>query len=71
MDLAEATLVARGKLSSMQYMPSGLRKYLEELGFRSNQAQQLERIIVGKKVGGVHVGTTKCVASTTTARKME
>ena len=70
-ELADATFAKERELSSMRYMRSGLRKYLEELGFSGNQASQLERIIVGKKVGGVHVRTQKRIASITKARTMK
>ena len=44
-------------------MPFGIVKYLQELGLRPNQVDHLRRIIEGKKVGGIHVGTIKSAAT--------
>ena len=65
MELLDAELAARRVLSFRLYMPSGLREFLKEVGFSSNQALQLERIIKGKKIGGVHARTRRAAGSTT------
>lgn len=68
---ALASMKMRNDLSPRLHMPSGLRKYLEELGFSGNQALHLERIIEGEKVGGVHARTRRSAAPVTKARTMD
>lgn len=57
-----AHMSERRQLSCKLYMPKGLEDYLRALGFSSNQAPQLARVIRGKKVGGVHQRTKKALA---------
>ena len=57
--LVEAEMDGRSQLLSRLLMPNGLVPYLEGLGFSSNQATQLARVIKGQKVGGVHPQTKK------------
>lgn len=61
-ELAAAHMVVRNRLASRLFMPDGLEPYLEDLGFRSNQAAQMARVIKGQKVGGIHSQTKKASA---------
>ena len=67
-DLDATTIKARRELLPRLYMPSGLREYLKALGFSGNLAGELERIIKGESVGGVHARTRRSVASDTKSR---
>ena len=60
---AEIEMKARSELKPKLYMQGGLDKYLQDLGFSSNQALHLDRIIKGAPVGGIHVQTKKKAAS--------
>lgn len=52
----------RAALQSQLCMPSGLRAYLENLGFSSNQAEHLYHVITQTPTGGRHVKTEKAAA---------
>jgi hypothetical protein len=62
-EMARVDFAEQAALKEKLYMPNGLAKYLEVLGFSSNQAGHLVRIITENKEGGVHAETTRKVAA--------
>lgn len=58
-----ADQLERSALQAQLRMPSGLRDYLEDLGFTANQADHLYHVITRTKTGGRHVKTQKGAAA--------